>query len=239
MAKIPRARQTLLFSATFPAEIEPLAQQALVDPVRVEVAPTASTPDAVEQTLYFVDQKDKRALLHDLLGNDAVTRAIVFTRTKHRADRVARQLVSGEIHAAAIHGDKAQGARERALERFRQGSLRVLVATDIAARGIDVEGISHVINYDLPNDPEAYVHRIGRTARAGMGGMAVSFCSADEHTRLASIERLTRRRVPVIEGHAYTSAESTPPPETRKPIGAPAAPRGHGARRSHGAPRRR
>ena len=240
MAKIPRERQTLLFSATFPAEIEPLAQQALVDPVRVEVAPTASTPDAVEQALYFVDQRDKRALLHDLLGDDAVTRAIVFTRTKHRADRVARQLVNGAIHAAAIHGDKAQGARERALERFRTGSLRVLVATDIAARGIDVEGISHVINYDLPNDPEAYVHRIGRTARAGMQGIAVSFCSVDEHPRLASIERLTRRRVPVIADHAYPSPESTPAPETRQPFGAPAAPRGHGAgRRSRGGGGRR
>lgn len=224
VAVLPRQRQTLLFSATMPPEIAPLAAQVLRDPLHVQVAPVASTPDAIAQSVYFVDQQDKRALLHHLLGAESITRAIVFTRTKHGADRVARQLSAGEVDAEAIHGNKSQNARERALARFREGKLRVLVATDLAARGIDITGISHVINYDLPMDPEGYVHRIGRTARAGTKGVALSFCSGEEQTRLKSIERLMGRRVPVAQGHPYaaTGAVREPAPAARREPARPA-----------------
>lgn len=212
---LPKQRQTLLFSATMPPEIAPLAAQVLHDPLHIEATRVASAPDAISQSVYMVAQEHKRELLRHLLGDGAVTRAIVFTRTKHGADRVARQLAQGEIHAEAIHGDKAQSTRLRALSRFRDGQVRVLVATDLAARGIDVSGISHVINYDLPMDPEAYVHRIGRTARAGSQGVALSFCSGDEQTRLKGIERLIQRRVPVVHNHPFVGmvVESAPRPQ--------------------------
>jgi len=205
VAQVPRARQTLFFSATMPSELQPLVTQMLIDPVRVAVTPVASTPDRVEQAVYMVQQHDKRALLQHLLDRNEVTRALVFTRTKHGADRVARTLAE----AAAIHGNKSQNARVRALDQFRSGQIRVLVATDVAARGIDVDDVSHVINYDLPVEAEAYVHRIGRTARAGAAGKALSMCTPEERGQLASIERLIQRRVPVVGDHPFVSSAST------------------------------
>jgi ATP-dependent RNA helicase RhlE len=213
VAKVPRKRQTLFFSATMPDELRPLVAQMLVDPAHVAVTPVASTPDRVDQAVYMVQQHDKRALLHHLLDRGEVTRALVFTRTKHGADRVARQL--GE--AAAIHGNKSQNARVRALEGFRTGEIRVLVATDVAARGIDIDDVSHVINYDLPVDPEAYVHRIGRTARAGAAGKALSLCTPEERGQLASIERLIQRRVPVVGDHPFVNGSSAPAPSPTSP----------------------
>ena len=191
-------RQTLLFSATMPQAIASLADGILVRPVRVFVTPVASTVEEVEQQVHFVDRSGKAALLADLLADPAVLRALVFTRTKRGADRVAQGLARGGTRAEAIHGNKSQGARERALESFRRGRTRVLVATDIAARGIDVDGITHVVNYELPNVPESYVHRIGRTARAGASGVAISLCDGEERAYLRDIERLIRREVRVV-----------------------------------------
>ncbi|HWA77371.1 MAG TPA: DEAD/DEAH box helicase [Polyangiaceae bacterium] len=197
VAAVPKQRQTLLFSATMPAPIEALSRSILQDPVRVSVTPQTMTAETVEQAVYFVDKPEKRSLLERVLATAGVERALVFTRTKHGADRVAKQLVRAGIEAAAIHGNKSQNARERALEAFRRGKTNVLVATDIAARGIDVQGVSHVINYDLPNVAESYVHRIGRTGRAGAVGQAISFCDQEERRLLVDIERLIRRRIPV------------------------------------------
>ena len=205
MEHLPEERQTLLFSATMPKDISALAEGLLRDPARVEVTPPATTVDRIDQKIFFVDKVNKRHLLHALLSQVDVRRALVFTRTKHGADKVTRDLCVQAIRAAAIHGNKSQGAREKALGDFRAGRVRVLVATDIAARGIDVVGISHVINYDLPNEPESYVHRIGRTARAQADGVALSFCDADERPYLRDIERLTRRKVPVEREHDYHS----------------------------------
>jgi ATP-dependent RNA helicase RhlE len=198
LAALPRQRQTLFFSATMPNDICELAGRMLTSPERVEVAPVATTADKIDQRVYLVERQDKRGLLLRLLGDGAVTRALVFTNTKRGANRVVEQLVRASVRAEAIHGNKSQGARERALAQFKNGATRVLVATDIAARGIDVEGISHVINFDLPAAPENYVHRIGRTARAGAAGIALSFCANDERGNLASIERTIRTRVPVV-----------------------------------------
>jgi ATP-dependent RNA helicase RhlE len=175
---LPERRQSLLFSATMPPEIARLAESILRNPVRIAVDPVASTVDRVKQRVMFVERAHKRPLLSQVLKDPAVSRALVFTRTKHGANRVAEELARSGVQADAIHGNKSQAARTRALERFRTGAGRVLVATDIAARGIDVDGITHVINYDLPNVPESYVHRIGRTARAGRSGVAISFCDA-------------------------------------------------------------
>jgi len=186
VAAIPRRRQTLLFSATMPAPILGLAESLLVDPVKVYVAPQGSTVEAVEQRVHFVENKGKGDVLADLLRDDEVQRALVFTRTKRGANRVAERLARSGIPAEAIHGNKSQNARTRALEAFRRGHPRVLVATDVAARGIDVDGITHVINYELPEVPETYVHRIGRTARAGASGVAVSLCASDERDQLRS-----------------------------------------------------
>ncbi|MBF0162738.1 MAG: DEAD/DEAH box helicase [Magnetococcales bacterium] len=205
IALLPEKRQTLLFSATMPKEIALLAEGLLRDPARVEVTPPASTVDRVKQKVLFVDKSNKRHLLHAILSQEEVRRALVFTRTKHGADKVTRDLEIGNIRAAAIHGNKSQGAREKALSDFRAGHVRVLVATDIAARGIDVAEITHVINYDLPNEPESYVHRIGRTARANTDGNAISFCDADERPYLRDIERLTRQEVAVDLEHSYHS----------------------------------
>jgi ATP-dependent RNA helicase RhlE len=214
IAKLPGKRQNLLFSATMPAPIAALAGQILREPARVSVTPVASTVDTVAQWVLFVRQADKRALLREVLRDPSLTRAIVFTRTKAGANRVARDLDSAGIHAEAIHGNKSQNARQRALDAFRDGQARVLVATDIAARGLDVERVSHVINFELPNEPESYVHRIGRTARAGARGVALSFCDAAERTYLREIERLTRVRIAVVEQHPFAapaSPASTPP----------------------------
>jgi ATP-dependent RNA helicase RhlE len=195
--KLPRARHTLFFSATMPPDIAALARTILTDPVHVEVAPESTTVETITQRVIFVDRPGKPKLLQQVVSDPRVTRALVFTRTKHGANRVVEQLKKGGVHSAAIHGNKSQGARQRALEGFRAGEVPVLVATDLAARGIDVEGISHVINYDLPNIPESYVHRIGRTARAGASGLAISFCDQEEIAFLRDIERLIGTRIEV------------------------------------------
>jgi ATP-dependent RNA helicase RhlE len=205
IGKLPAKRQNLLFSATMPAPIAALAEQILRNPAKVSVTPVASTVDTVSQWVLFVRQSDKRALLRDVLRDPSLTRAIVFTRTKAGANRVARDLDGAGVSAEAIHGNKSQNARQKALGAFRDGQVRVLVATDIAARGIDVDGISHVINYELPNEPESYVHRIGRTARAGARGVALSFCDASERTYLREIERLTRAPIAVVEKHPFAA----------------------------------
>jgi ATP-dependent RNA helicase RhlE len=196
VAKLTRERQTLLFSATMPPEIMKLADALLREPVKVAVTPIASAAPKIEQALYHVPRTVKQALLHHLLGDASMERAVVFTKTKHGADRVAKKLVQAGISADAIHGNKAQNRRERTLEAFRKGSLRVLVATDLAARGLDVDDVSHVVNFDLPMEPEAYVHRIGRTGRAGKTGIAISFCDAEERGLLRDIERLVKKEVP-------------------------------------------
>ena len=200
---VPRQRQTLFFSATMPPAIEKLAGTILHAPALVAVSPVASTAEKVAQSLYLVGRGDKGALLQHVLRDGEIRRALVFTRTKRGADRVVQGLSRGSIHAEAIHGNKSQAARERALKRFKAGSIRVLVATDIAARGIDVDSISHVVNYELPEVAETYVHRIGRTARAGAAGAALSFCDATERSQLRAIERLIRMTLPVIEGHPF------------------------------------
>ncbi len=205
ISKLPDDRQSLLFSATMPADIVKLANSILRDPLRVEVTPPATTVDRVTQSVLLVDKSDKRALLGEVLNDRAIERTLVFTRTKHGADRVVKHLRRLGEKADAIHGDKSQGARERALEGFRNGRVRVLVATDIAARGIDVEGITHVINFDLPNIPESYVHRIGRTARAGRDGAAISFCDTDERAYLLDIEKTIRCTVQIVEDHPFRS----------------------------------
>ncbi|MEE2658887.1 MAG: DEAD/DEAH box helicase [Candidatus Latescibacterota bacterium] len=202
---LPRKRQTLLFSATLPQEITQLATDMLRDPARVAVAPTSTVADNIEQQVMFVEKADKRALLTDVLDDHGIERAIVFTRTKHRANRVARDLVKKGISADAIHSNKSQGARQRALGAFDAGNVRVLVATDIVSRGIDVDAITHVINFEIPNEPEAYVHRIGRTARAGAEGVAMSFCDQEELPYLRAIERLTGIELSEADDHRYHS----------------------------------
>ncbi len=206
VARLPKQRQTLLFSATMPADITRLAAGILRDPARVEVTPAASTVERAEQRVMFVERGDKRDLLCAMLKDRALARVLVFTRTKHGANKVAEQLGRAGYRADAIHGNKSQGARQRALEGFRAGHVRVLVATDIAARGIDIEGITHVVNYELPNVPETYVHRIGRTARAGAAGAAISLCDGEERAYLRDIERLIGRKVPVVDARAFGPA---------------------------------
>jgi ATP-dependent RNA helicase RhlE len=209
---LPRTRQNLFFSATMPREIAGLAADLLTDPVEVKVAPTATTVERVAQHVIFVGTPGKRALAVHVLSDAAVERALLFTRTKRGADRVVRHLLDAGLDSAAIHGDKSQAQRERALAAFRAGRTRVLVATDIAARGIDVDDVSHVINFDLPNVPEVYVHRIGRTARAGAAGIAISFCSGEERAYLKDIETLIRRRIPVLD-HAEADLREAAPTE--------------------------
>ena len=203
VATLPKERQTLLFSATMPGDIASLAQSVLKSPIRVEVTPVASTVERIDQRVLFVDSANKRSLLAEVLRDPAISRALVFARTKHGADRIAKELARSNVQAAAIHGNKSQSARQQALESFRAGRVRVLVATDIAARGIDIDGITHVINFDLPNVPESYVHRIGRTARAGAEGIALSFCSGEERDLLRDIEKLTRRKIAIVDNHPF------------------------------------
>jgi len=213
VAALPKRRQTMFFSATMPHEVARLAGDILTDPLRVEVAPSATTVERIEQRVFFVETANKRALLAQVLKDPDLSRVIVFSRTKHGANRIAEQLAKRGVDAAAIHGNKSQGARQRALEGFKTGRTRVLVATDIAARGIDVDDVSHVINFDLPNEPESYVHRIGRTARAGAAGIALSFCDAGEREFLRDIEKLTRQRLNVIDEHPFhAAAVSAAPP---------------------------
>ena len=201
VAKLPAKRQTLLFSATMPAEIAQLADEILQDPVKVSVTPAATPVETIDQSVYFIDQKDKTSLLIRLLNNRTVESALVFTRTKHGADKVVKALARAGIIAQAIHGNKSQGARQMALNNFKAKRTRILIATDIASRGIDVRELSHVINFDIPNEPETYVHRIGRTGRAGLGGTAVSFCDQGERPYLHGIQRLISQKIPVVKDH--------------------------------------
>jgi ATP-dependent RNA helicase RhlE len=208
--KLPRQRQTLMFSATMPAEIRQLADSLLSRPVSVAVTPVASTVDTVEQSVYMVDKPFKPAMLTHYLNNNAVARMLVFARTKHGADKLARHLAREGIRAEAIHGNKSQNARNRVMSQFKSGSPPVLVATDIAARGLDIDDVSHVVNYDLPNVAEIYVHRIGRTARAGASGVAVSFCDCEERGLLRDIERLIRKSISIRSDQPRFTAKDLP-----------------------------
>lgn len=203
ITKLPSKRQTLFFSATMPAEISNLADSILVNPEKVAVTPVSSTVDKISQELYYVEKKDKKSLLIHLLTDQSIVTALVFARTKHGADKITRDLVKAGIKAEAIHGNKSQNARQRALKNFKLKETRVLVATDIAARGIDVEELSHVINFELPNVPETYVHRIGRTGRAGLSGVAISFCDSEEKAFLKDIHKLIAKSIPVISEQPY------------------------------------
>ena len=207
-AKLPATRQSLLFSATMPTEIRRLADTLLRNPIAVEVTPVASTVNTIDQSVYFVEKRNKPLLLAHLYNELSMSRVIVFTRTKHGADRVVRHLHHRGIRAEAIHGNKSQNARQRALSNFKASKTPVLVATDIASRGIDVDGISHVVNYDISDEPETYVHRIGRTARAGASGVAVSFCDPEERSNLKAIERLIRKPIAVKNDHPQYTAQS-------------------------------
>lgn len=203
ITKIPEKRQTLFFSATMPAEIQSLANSILKNPVKVEVAPVSSTADTIEQSLFYVAKENKRALLEYVLQDKTIETALVFTRTKHGADKVVKDLVKIGVKAEAIHGNKSQNARQRALQNFKNRETRILVATDIAARGIDVDELTHVINYELPDVPETYVHRIGRTGRAGNSGTSFSFCEDEETMALRDIQKLIEKKIPVNENHPY------------------------------------
>jgi len=218
IAKIPAQRQTLLFSATMPKEIESLAAGILKNPAKVSATPVASTVETTEQWVYFVDKANKTDLLTGLLEPPDTESTLVFSRTKRGADRICKQLQRAGIDARAIHGDKSQGARQRALEDFKSGRALVLVATDIAARGIDIEELSCVINYDLPNEPETYVHRIGRTGRAGLSGLALSLCDFDEMAYLKDIEKLIKKEIEVVDGHPWPMQVFEPaPPKPQRP----------------------
>lgn len=203
IAKVPAKRQTLFFSATMPKEIQHLADTILTNPERIEVTPVSSTADTIQQSLYYVEKNDKKSLLIHILKDKEIKTALVFTRTKHGADKVVKDLVRVGITAEAIHGNKSQNARQRALSNFKSRATRVLIATDIAARGIDIDELTHVINYELPNIPETYVHRIGRTGRAGADGIALSFCDEEEILFLRDIHKLIAKEIPVEEGHPY------------------------------------
>ncbi|HVS13743.1 MAG TPA: DEAD/DEAH box helicase [Thermoanaerobaculia bacterium] len=232
---IPRERQTMLFSATLPEEIRELAADVLIDPVRVAVTPVASTVDSTEQRVFAIDKASKVELLYTLLQDDEMERVLVFTRTKHGADKVAKKLVRAGVGTAALHGNKSQNARERALDGFKQGRTRVIVATDIAARGLDVKGLSHVVNFDLPNEPETYVHRIGRTGRAGAVGVALSFCAPEERDFLRAIERLTRKPIDRVELPRLVDMPQAPLPSASapRPGGPPPRTARSRGRRSH------
>ena len=210
ISHLPQRRQNMLFSATMPAEITKLVDSLLTDPVKVAVTPISSTVDIIDQAVYFVDKKDKKNLLAHILKDKSIASVLVFSRTKHGADKIVKDLAKAGVQAQAIHGNKSQGARQQALNNFKERKTRVLVATDIAARGIDIIELSHVINYDLPNIPETYVHRIGRTGRAGLGGVALSFCDAEEVPYLKDIEKLINKKIPIAEDHPY-------PPSTPEP----------------------
>ncbi len=214
---LPERRQTLLFSATMPPEVEKLALDLLTEPENVKVDPVTSTVEAIDQCLYYVDKGNKKHLLAHLLGSEDLENALVFSRTRHGVDRIVRDLKKAGIEAAGIHGDKSQNARQTALKRFKSGECRVLVATDIAARGIDVAGLSHVINYDMPMEPEAYIHRIGRTGRAGRAGKAVSFCCIDEVKQLNQVEKLIGKRLREKQSDWPMEITTPTPPKEREP----------------------
>ena len=214
---LPAERQTLLFSATMPPEVEKLALDLLEDPANVKVDPVTSTVEAIDQCLYYVDKANKKHLLAHLLSDPEVESALVFSRTKHGVDRIVRDLKRQGVEAAGIHGDKSQNARQTALNRFKSGEVRILVATDIAARGIDVAGLSHVFNYDMPMEPEAYIHRIGRTGRAGRDGKAVSFCCIDEVKQLNQVEKLIGKRLHEEQSDWPMEITTPTPPKVREP----------------------
>jgi ATP-dependent RNA helicase RhlE len=221
VAKLPQKRQTLFFSATMPPEIQKLANTILSNPEKVEVTPVSSTAETVQQSLFFVEKKDKTSLLLHLLKNKSINTALVFTRTKHGADKVAQHLNRAGIKAEAIHGNKSQQARQRALTNFKAQQTRVLVATDIAARGIDIDELTHVINFELPNVPETYVHRIGRTGRAGASGIALSFCDMEEKEFLRDIHKLITKPIPVNADHPFAMSNTSLvqyPSAPRRPV---------------------
>ena len=217
IAKMPAKRQTLLFSATIPPEISDMANSMLIHPVKISVTPSAPAVEVIQQNVYFVDKENKRKLLLHILEDKSIAQVLVFTRTKHGADRVVRELTRAKISAQAIHGDKSQNSRQLALNNFKNRATRVLVATDIAARGIDIDELPLVVNFDLPNTPETYVHRIGRTGRAGLSGTAISFCDFDEKPYLADIEKLIGKRVPVIKENPYPLLNTEPTPKKAAP----------------------
>jgi ATP-dependent RNA helicase RhlE len=227
-ASVSKQRQTLMFSATMPPDVAKLAAEVLRNPERVEIAPQGRTVEKVDQRVYFVNAANKRALLNHLLADSTLARVIVFTRTKRGANRVAEALDKTGVRSEAIHGNKSQNARQKALDNFSRGRARVLVATDLASRGIDVSGVTHVINFELPADAESYVHRIGRTARAGASGIAVSFCDGSERGQLKSIERLTNQRIAVVSTPANEDLPQVIAPQKREePRGERREPRGH------------
>ena len=207
IAKLPAKRQSLFFSATMPPEISQLADMLLKNPIKVEVTPVSSTAEMIQQAIYHVDKNDKQDLLIDILKDKSIETLLVFTQMKHAADKLSKKLIANGISAAAIHGNKSQNARQTALENFKNKKVRVLVATDIAARGIDIDQLSHVLNYELPNVPETYVHRIGRTGRAGASGIALSFCSREEKAYLRDIEKLIKKSIPVKSWEGNSSVE--------------------------------
>lgn len=247
VSALPKKRNSLFFSATMSQQTGEFAESFLTDPVHVEAAHTTCTLDCIDQSVFFVDQNSKNSLLMELLRDGDMERVLVFARTKHRADKVATMLEKNRIRADAIHGNKSQNQRTKAMHNFKSGHIQVLVATDIAARGIDIDDITHVVNYDLPNEPESYVHRIGRTGRAGASGTAFSFCAADERSFLRDIERLTREQIKVAEHQFHSekaksavgaAAKPVPPNRSRvtqrslqtKSMGKPAPRRSHTAR---------
>jgi ATP-dependent RNA helicase RhlE len=234
VGELPRQRLSVLFSATMPPEVSHLVGEILRDPARIDISPAQVTADKIEQRVYFVAANEKRVLLNDLLNDAAMRRVIVFTRTKHGANKVTTQLEKAGHRADAIHGNKSQNARQAALLRFRTGKSRILVATDIAARGIDIDDVTHVVNFELPHEPESYVHRIGRTARAGSGGIAIAFCDGAERDDLRAIERLVKQKLTVMEHKRATQSapqNATEAAPGATPGAAPKEPRNYGKRR--------
>ena len=227
IAKLPSRRQSLFFSATMPAAIVELSKSILTNPAKVEVTPVSSTANTINQVVYFVDKENKKHLLTEVLKDKSIERILVFTRTKHGADKVVKDLQKIGINAQAIHGNKSQNARQLALNNFKSRETRVLVATDIAARGIDIDELTHVLNFELPNIPESYVHRIGRTGRAGASGIAIAFCDAEEKEYLKDIQKLIGKNIPVVDQHPYPLQNhvvvKAPPRPPRPPRHAPTA----------------
>ncbi|MNK98940.1 ATP-dependent RNA helicase RhlE [compost metagenome] len=234
---IPEKRQTLFFSATMPPEIQKLANHILVDPIKVEVTPESTTAEKIQQEVYYVKKNDKKDLLIHILKEKNINHVLVFSKTKHGADRIVKDLAKKNIQSAAIHGNKSQSARQNALKSFKDRTLRVLVATDIAARGIDIDELAFVINYDLPNIPESYVHRIGRTGRAGKDGQAISFCDEEEYAFLLDIQKSIRMDIPLVEKHPYAlhiSGVAPKKPAAAKKSGRPASTSRNGQSSNHG-----
>lgn len=234
ITKLPQKRQTLFFSATMPPPIVKLASTILTNPIRVEATPVSSTADTIKQAVYFTDKKNKKDLLKHLLKDNSVQSALIFSRTKHGADKIVKDLQGAGFKALAIHGNKSQPARQNALKDFKSGKIRALVATDIAARGIDIDELSHVINFELPNIPETYVHRIGRTGRAGLKGIAISFCDIEEKEYLRDIQKLIGKSIPVIDNHPFPMLVNTISPKAKTPERRNRSPRENNGNQSGG-----